>query len=112
MSKLIDKSLVWIPFPGLNRETILNDLTSDALAHRDCGDHVWVASMDHNGTLLYCYAVRVAPYQHGDKEISVWYVKRIPESVGPDVYDCPVDIMEMCRLTNADWRQQVMSRSH
>ena len=110
MTNMIAKSLEWIPFPGFTRERIVEELTRECVASKDCGDHVWVAVINNLGTILFCYGLQVGAYKHFDREINVYYVKRIPESVGPDVYDCPDEILDMCRIQNAQWREQLRAR--
>jgi hypothetical protein len=107
---LVTKSLEWIAMPGLTRERIIEDITRDAVAHRDMGTHVWVAMINNLGSMLYCFAVQLGAFDHHGREVGVYYVKRIPEAAGPDVYDCPQEIMEMCRITNPEWRARCNAR--
>lgn len=109
MSQYNYRQLVWVPVPGLSREKVIEDITSDCVSYHipPSPDHVWVAKIEHKGTMLYCYAVQLGPYTQADKEGNVWYVKKIPESVGPDVFDCSRELLEMCHPTNVRWRDRV-----
>lgn len=107
--RYVNKSLEWIPLPGLNRQQIIDELTKTSVLIEDKGNHVWAAMINNLGTILYCFALQVGSYNHNGREINVFYIKRIPEASGPDVYDCSQNIMEMCKITNVEWRQVVMS---
>lgn len=108
MSAYISKLLTWIPLPGFDRKKVLDEIVEGAVAHVDCGNHVWTAEIEHRGTLLYCYGLQIGEYDHMGEKINIYYVKKIPESVGPDVFDCPKDMLEMCVSKNAKWREDVI----
>lgn len=107
--KYINKSLVWVALPGLQRDMVIDEIAATSVDYSDKGNHVWSASMTNEGTILFCYALQVDEYTSNGKTFNSWYIKRIPESVGPDVYDCPFEIMDMCKMTNIEWRQRVLA---
>jgi hypothetical protein len=109
--KYISKSLIWIPLPGLTREQIIEEIRKESVGVSDHTDHVWAATVSNTGTMLYCYGLQVGPYEYGGREINVWYIKLIPEAMGPDVYDCPSDILDMCRITNQEWRDELKKQN-
>ncbi len=108
--KYINKSLVWTPLPGMKREEIVEELTKSSVGIADKGDHIWAAMINNLGTILYCFALQVDEHNLNGRIINAWFVKRIPEAAGPDVYDCPQDIIDMCKTTNIEWRREVLQR--
>lgn len=109
--KYVNKSLVWIPLPGMQREQIIDEIAMNSAAFLDKGDHVWAATISNQGTLLFCYALRIDKHVHQGREINVWFIKRIPESAGPDAYDCPNDILDMCKIMNPAWRKEIQEKN-
>lgn len=109
MSKYIVKSLEWVPLPGLTREMVLADLIEGSLGSVDLNDHVWTVDVTHRGPTLCCYALFAGLYKDPKtgREFNAWYVKRIPEAAEPDVYDCPLELMEQAFITSPKWREQV-----
>lgn len=104
----INKSLTWIPMPGMSFKQVLETLTgncADYWSHPN-GTHMWVAEITNLGTILTCYILKIDKYIHFGKEHNCIYVNRVQESDGPEVYDCPQQILEMCRITNEEWRKK------
>lgn len=84
-----------------DRDTLMtNVITKETVEHLDCKTHVWVVRMNNRGTSLLCYAT-------AHDENSQWYYKIIPEDVGPDVFDCPLEFLDMCVPRNFPWREEV-----
>lgn len=102
----ITKSLEWIAMPGLSREKIVEELTENCAASIDLGNHLWVANITNKGPLLFCYGLQIGIHNEMGRTFNTWFVKRIPESAAPELYDCPIDIMDMCIMTNMEWRQK------
>ena len=109
MSKYIGRSLEWIPLPGLDRDKVLDDIRDGCVGSADMRDHVWATNITNKGTILFCYGLQAGPYKdpQSGREFNVWYVKRIPEEAGPDVYDCPIELLDQAFPTNQAWRVQV-----
>ena len=97
------KPLEWVKFQGRTKLQIIEDeVNRDAVSYADMGDHVWVAKLNNRGTNLLCYG-----FARDDQ--NEWNVKLIPEDVGPDVYDCPITLLDMCVTRNVDWRAKVVA---
>lgn len=96
------KPLQWTSIPGKTKYQIMEDhILPEAIDHKDMGDHIWVAKLNNRGTSLFCYATARGDDGH-------WQVKQIPEDIGPDVYDCPIRLLEACVSRNPQWRQKVV----
>lgn len=85
--------------PGKTRGQVISELTHEALLVNDRNDHIWVVRMNNRGTSLICFAV--------GKVDGIWHHKMISEDVGPDVYDCPLEMLDMTVPRNEEWRQKV-----
>lgn len=104
----INSSLEWIPMPGLGRDQVLQEIIKDAVEHSDHGDHVWTVQINNRGASLFCYGLQLGLYEAQGKEGNVWYVKRIPEDNEPDVYDCPITLLEATVSRSDTWRKRVI----
>lgn len=102
-----ERSFEWVPCRGMLREQIVAELITDSAASADMGDHLWVVSVNNRGPCLFCYGLQLGYLDDGGPWKDQWFVKRIPEDVGPDVYDCPMELLDMARPTNPAWRDQV-----
>jgi hypothetical protein len=104
---VIDKTLEWIPCHGMERQQVVDVIIKECVSFSDMKDHIWVVAINHLGPSLYCYGLQLCDVIVNGTRKNVWFVKRIPEAVGPDVYDCPLDVMEAARTTNQQWRDAV-----
>ncbi len=93
----------WIKCEGKTKAQIMSDvIITNSVAYKDMGTHVWVAKINNRGPSLLCYATA--------KSDEVWYYKMITEDMGPDVYDVPQDMLDMCISRNMAWRLEVARR--
>ena len=91
----------WIKEENKTKTQLMEEVfLVDAIDHKDMGTHVWVAKLNNRGTSLVCYAT--------GKVDGIWHHKLITEDIGPDVYDCPLGLLEMCVTRNIPWRTKVM----
>lgn len=104
MAIVINKLMEWIPVSGF-RDQIVAELRKDCVTLADMGDHLWVVTMNHDGSRLSCYGLAVG--SDGPSGHKCWYLKKIPEFAGPDVYDCPLEVLEAALSTNDAWREKV-----
>jgi len=85
--------------PGKTRSQVISELTHEALLVNDQDDHIWIVKMNNRGTSLICFAV--------GKVDGIWHHKMIAEDIGPDIYDCPLEMLDMTVPRNEEWRQRV-----
>ena len=102
----VDRSLVWIPCPGMSRDEIIADIRKDSVAIADKGDHLWVVVINNLGPCLFCFGIAAGKDESKSPPEVCYVVKRIPETVGPDVYDCPMELLDSSRPVNETWREQ------
>lgn len=104
---LIDRSLVWMPCPGMSRDGVVAEIRKDCVSLVDRGDHLWAVIVNNKGPCLFCFGIGEGVDSRRSPPETVVIVKRIPEDVGPDVYDCPIELLEAARPTNETWRERV-----
>lgn len=103
----LETSLVWVPCGGQSRDDVVKQVTAGCIEHIDMGDHLWVVSMNNRGSCLFCYGLQLGHLDDGKMWRDQWFVKRIPEDAGPDVYDCPLSFLDATRPSNDAWRVAV-----
>lgn len=102
---MIEKMLEWVPLLGHDRARALDEIVQGSIGWRDMGDHVWVVSLINLGPCLFCYALTMG-FDETTRAQS-WFTKMVPESVGPEVIDCPIELLDASRVTNGAWRERV-----
>lgn len=89
----------WIDHELKTRSVVLSEITKDCVVFEDMEDHVWVVRINNKGPSLFCYGI--------GKVDGRWHTKMIPEELGPDVFDCPRNFLEMTVSKNIEWRNTV-----
>lgn len=112
--RMIDKSFEWIPFPGLNLSEVIDSATEGCLERKVIAatggvlDHVWTTTMNNNGTVLFLYVIGLFEFEQAGKKGNCWYVKRLPECDGLDVFDCPRPFLEATVPVSEKWRGEIL----
>lgn len=109
MTSFIDRSLEWIPCGPRLREQVVSEIAASCAGFVDRGDHLWGVIIGSQGPQLFCFGIQFVATNRQEFN-DQWFVKRIPEAVAPDVYDCPTELLDMARITNQAWRLEVERR--